>query len=69
MLKLKKMKTALNKLGKSGMILGVGSVLNIHPVYNKSTEKINCHPDLHVLKTDWNAIGGDFNNAGKEVKK
>jgi len=62
------MKAALNKFGKSGLLIGVGSVLNIMPVYNHQVVKYNCHPDVHSLKSDWKQIGGDFNNAIKKLK-
>jgi hypothetical protein len=69
MAKLKNMRATLNKVGKSGLLIGVGSILNIIPVYGKSTSNIMCHPDTHVLKSDWKMIGGDFNNAIKKIKK
>ena len=69
MVNFKKMRTALNKASKNGILIGVGSVLNIIPVYGKPTiTSISCHPDAHVLQSDWKKIGGDFESAIKKVK-
>lgn len=68
MLNFKKMKTTLNKVGKSGLVIGVGSVLNIYPVYSKPDAKIYFHPDTQVLKSDWKSIGKDFKQAIEKVK-
>jgi NAD-dependent SIR2 family protein deacetylase len=69
MTKLKKMKATLNKIGTSGFIIGVGSILNIYPVNNIKSTSTNCHPDVQVLKSDWKEIGNDFKSAIDKVKK
>ena len=61
------MKAALNKISKGGLLTGVGSILNIIPVYSTNSETFG-HPDTQVLKSDWAAIGGDFNIAVKKIK-
>lgn len=58
----------LTKASKNGLLIGAGSILNIIPVYGKSNSNIMCHPDTHVLKSDWKEIGCDFNNAIKKLK-
>ena len=65
----KKMRTALNKVGKSGFLIGVGSILNIFPVYNNRSNGNLLNPDAQVLKSDWKAIGGDFDSAIKKLNK
>jgi len=69
MAKFKKMKATLNKIGTSGFLIGVGSILNIFPVYSKPEKMPACHPDTQVLKSDWKAIGSDFNSAIDKIKK
>jgi len=68
MFNFKKMRTTLSKASKSGLLIGAGSILNIIPVYGKHESNILCHPDTHVLKSDWKKIGGDFDNAIKKLK-
>lgn len=70
MAKFKKMKAALNKIGTSGFIIGVGSILNIFPVYSNPDKAITtCYPDTQVLKSDWQSIGSDFKSAIDKIKK
>ncbi len=62
------MRTTINRASKSGLLIGVGSILNIIPVYGKPISKIFSPPDTHLLKSDWKEIGGDFKSAIKKIK-
>ena len=63
----------LNKISTSGFVIGIGSILNIAPVYSNGTPAVKgisrCNPDTEVLKGDWKKMGGDFNRAIKKLKK
>jgi NAD-dependent SIR2 family protein deacetylase len=69
MVNFKKMRAMLNKVNKNSFLIGIGSILNIYPVYGNANGKATCHPDTHILKSDWKVIGNDFNNAMKKIKK
>jgi hypothetical protein len=67
MFNFKKMRSALSKASKNGFLLGVGSILNIIPVYGSPEKTLDMHPDMHVLKSDWKNIGADFNKSIKKI--
>lgn len=63
------MKTRTNKSSVNSFLIGVGSILNIFPTQKDVAYNKVCPSDTQVLKSDWKAIGGDFNTAMKKIKK
>lgn len=63
------MKITLNKIRRSGFMMGIGSVMNIFPLSSNSNKFINCDPDLKVLSSDWKEIGKDFKIVFDRVQK
>lgn len=63
------MKTRTNKRSIDSFLIGVGSILNIFPTQKNVAYNKVCPSDTQLLKSDWKAIGGDFNAAMKKIKK
>ena len=68
MFNLKKMKATIRKASKNGLLIGVGSILNIIPTQASVKTNYGCHPDVKALKDDWASIGKDFNESFKKLK-
>ena len=63
------MKTRTNKSSIHNFLTGVGSILNIFPTQKNVAYNKVCVSDIQLLKSDWQAIGGEFNAAIKKIKK
>lgn len=60
------MKARIKRSSLGGLLVGVGSVLNVFPAHNDSNFNKVCLSDSQVLKSDWKSIGEDFDKAVKK---
>ena len=63
------MKTHTNKISANSFLIGIGTILNLFPTQKNVAYNKVSPSDIQLLKSDWNAISGDFSNAVKKIKK
>ncbi len=59
----------IEKRGFNNFVIGAGSILNIYPTASRSIGQKGTYRDFQGLKSDWNAIGKDFDLAFKKLMK